>query len=82
MEITLKQHLDRLTELVKKNPKLKDMKIIYSTDSEGNHFENVVFKATSGMLSEGGEFFSEQEIYGKNPDVLQSKLAINCVCIN
>jgi len=58
--------------LVKENPKLKDLPIVYSKDDEGNEFQKVCFTAGVGHIDERGDFVNSNEGDKKT----------NCVCIN
>ena len=82
--ITLNQHIEQLQNLIKDNPKLKDLPIVYSSDDEGNHFQYVNFKASAGcFIKKDQDYMTEIEIYGDGvtPED-NSRLAINCTCIN
>lgn len=71
--ITLQEHIETLQKLVKENPKLKTLPIVYSMDDEGNGFQKVVYKAGVGHIDERGEFDS---------DCNETDKKVNCVCIN
>lgn len=70
--ITLREYIEKLQELAKQNPNLKDLPIIYSRDDEGNQFQKVVYTAVPGHIDKVGEFRNENETSKKT----------NCVCIN
>lgn len=67
---TLKQVVARMQALIKKDPKLADMPVVYAIDEEGNAFNDVFFDATPGHRGEDEMFTTDD---GEE---------INCVCIN
>lgn len=74
----LKEYLDNLNKMVKDNPELLEMNVIYSRDDEGNGFQEVYFTPTLGIFKDG-EFYSNEadfEEYGLKPDDK------NAICIN
>lgn len=48
----VKEYVNTLVEMLKRNPEIEDMEVIYSVDDEGNTFQKVNF-TPSIMLSEG-----------------------------
>jgi len=74
---TLKQFIEELQALAKKNPKALNMPVVYAKDAEGNGFYEVGFKPTTGIY-EDGDFIPSLQL--KKND--RKKSEINSVCIN
>jgi len=70
----LKEYINTLVEMIKQNPEIEDMEVIYSVDDEGNTFQKVNF-TPSVMLSQGLD---------NNYIVVESKATAtgDVVCIN
>ena len=69
----LKKFLEALELMIKSNPKILELDIVYSIDDEGNEFKKVYFEPTIGIYNEDeGLFYTE--------DVQNSY--INAICIN
>lgn len=66
----LKEFLDKLNTMVKEDPKILNLDVIYSSNDEGNSYEPVYFAPSKGNYSEDGEY---------NTDTY---LKINAICIN
>lgn len=64
----LKDLLEQLNQLAKERPEALEMEVVYSSDEEGNNFDEVRWTATLGKFNYP-DFDSESE----NP---------NAVCIN
>ena len=73
----LEEYIKNLTELVGKRPELKNSLVIYSIDSEGNGFEEVIYTPTRGFYDEG-EFTEYDSLEEEGLD----SSYINAVCIN
>ena len=68
--MTLKEYIEELNKLVKQNPKILELPVIYSADDEGNHYQMVHYTPTLGTFD---DFDGEWEAETVNP---------NAVCIN
>ena len=68
--MTLAEHIAACQELIKKDPKNANRKIVYCGDDEGNFFQYVNFSPISGYFN-GSEFDNELP-----------KSKHNTVCIN
>ena len=64
-----KDYVKLLTNLAKEHPEIKDMKVVYSRDDEGNYYGEVYYSPSIGVFN-NGEFDSEEDANA------------NCVCIN
>ncbi len=67
--MTLEKYMDILTMEIKNNPALLECKVVYSSDDEGNVFNEVKFTPTPGNFNKENEFDSESK-------------DINAICIN
>ena len=68
----LSEYITHLQVLVKQNPEARNFDVVYSSDSEGNSYEEVYYHPTIGRF-ESGEF------------EIVSRAEIDCadsVCIN
>lgn len=69
--MTFKTYLDILTNIYKDNPELRDKKVIYGVDSEGNAFMPVVYAPSFGTLDD--TYFEAKTKIDKS---------VNAVCLN
>ena len=70
----LKKYLATLNEMVKANPALLELEVIYSADDEGNYYSKVHYTPSPGKFNDngyGGEFDPDTE--SKKP---------NAICLN
>ena len=67
--MTLEQYHQKLTTLMLQNPNAKKLRVITSSDDEGNQFHPVIFDPTLGSYDDIGNFDQES----KSP---------NAVCVN
>jgi len=72
MVMKLSEYITHLQALVKQNPEVRNYSVVYSSDSEGNSYEEVYYHPTVGCF-ESGEFeiVSRADFY-----------RANSVCIN
>ena len=56
--MNLKEYMEKLNEIVEKNPKALEMDVVHATDDEGNGFQKVHFAPGIGCY-EDGEFDNE-----------------------
>lgn len=50
--MTLKQHIEYVEELVKNNPEVLELEVVYAIDDEGNDYKLVSFKPSILELQE------------------------------
>jgi len=50
--MTVRNYINALTEMLKKNPEIEHYEVIYSTDDEGNSYQKVNFTPTV-MIANG-----------------------------
>ena len=67
--MTLKEYHEKLTTLIKKHPDAADLKVVTSSDDEGNHFTPVIYEPALGYHDDNGDF----DASSKSP---------NAVCLN
>lgn len=69
------EYYNHLRNLIKKDSKVLDYEVVFSSDQEGNKFDKVVFRPGIGYYDQdSGEFVSE--------DCGDQPLKYNAVCIN
>jgi hypothetical protein len=64
----LKDYLDTLNEMVKTNPALLELEVVYSSDDEGNRYGVVLYSPTPGKFDQ-----EEFDSTSKKP---------NAICVN
>ena len=69
----LKEYLNNLIEMVKKNPEIEEYDVIYASDNEGNDFKPVIFTPTIMKVLNEGDYSLEVETQSESP---------NAICIN
>lgn len=69
----VKEYLNNLIEMVKRNPKLEEYDVIYASDDEGNDFKPVIFTPTIMKVLNEGDYSLEVETMSESP---------NAICIN
>lgn len=78
--ITLNQWLNSIQEMIKKNPKVGNYPLIYSTDDEGNEYHKVMFDPTLVQVHNLNERFLEIVGFKDDPDIADEDC--NTICIN
>ena len=78
--ITLNQWLNSIQEMIKKNPKIGDYPLIYSSDDEGNDFHKVSADPTLAQVEDTNQW--SLEIVGFLGDDTIADEDCNVVCIN
>lgn len=73
--MTLREFKQNIDKMLKDNPGLADLPVIYSCDDEGNTYQKVVF-APSGMCISNIEEDRHLE-----PEIYEEQ-KVNCICIN
>ncbi len=69
----LKEHMVSLGKMIEKDPQILEFDVVYSTDDEGNNFEEVRFSPDLGVYDK----------YSKEWDnARSSKKKFNSICIN
>lgn len=68
----LKEFNDRIQDLIKKNPELLEVDVVFAKDDEGNGFNHVNYSATPGN-------FEDHEFTGEGDSTCGK---INAICIN
>lgn len=78
----LKEYVDGLVEFLKSNPELSDSVVIYSSDDEGNCYQEVsyepVVRFTNSVDSHYFDIFHEDDI--EDDDDVENLIKV--VCIN
>jgi|TARA_B110000908_G_scaffold82608_1_gene98910 hypothetical protein len=72
----VKEYINTLIEIVKKNPEIEDYKVIYSSDSEGSTYEKVHYTPTV-MEADGFD-----NAYLEVKPILTINDKANSLCIN
>ena len=67
----LKEYLESINELVKNNPSLLELDVVYASDDEGNNYDFVAFTPSVGKFN--GKPWDGFECPTENP---------NAICIN
>lgn len=75
--MTLREYIDGLNEFLKENPQAENLKVVHSSDDEGNGFHPVIYTGQLGFY-EDGEFISSETLLDEG----FSDEDINSVCIN
>ena len=66
--MTLKEYVDQLNEIIKKNPAAANYEVVYSVDNKDYGFAPIDFPPIIGKLEDGG-FLPEDEFEeGESPD--------------
>lgn len=76
--MTLKEYIATLTVIEKEHP---DLILVYSSDSEGNSFEEVYYSPTIGKF-EDGEFRTYTGEEGEDEEDYVDLSDVNAVCLN
>jgi hypothetical protein len=71
----LKEFLENINEMVRKNPELLELNVAYSRDDEGNGFQEVIFSPTLGWLTEYNFESNDTALRDGNRNV-------DAICIN
>lgn len=71
--MNFKQYVEHLNKMLKGLPPLAELPVIYSSDSEGNSFEEVHYTPSFGFHDD-----DSYDAYNKE----QGQLRVNAVCIN
>jgi len=75
--MTVRNYVNTLVEMLKKNPEIEHMEVVYSTDDEGNSFQKVNFLPCV-MLSQG----LENNYIVMESKTLKSPTEGDVLCIN
>lgn len=73
----LREFLENINELVKKNPEYLNHLVVTSSDDEGNNYTPVYFSPGVGIF-EDSDFIPEDQV----DDWDRDKSDVNAVCVN
>ena len=76
----LKNYLANLNQMVKDNPELLELDVVYSKDDEGNAFHEVHYSPTLGKHEDWD--FLEYNPKAEDPEDSCEEEEINSICIN
>lgn len=80
--MTLKEYIDALTHILKKDPKIYGkMKVVYAVDEEGNDFKEVFYKPNIGHFEKSGSMGDFSPVVKGSTETEEGK-SPNAVCIN
>ena len=74
--MTVRNYINTLVEMVKKNPEIEHYEVIYSADDEGNTFQKVNFTPTV-MIADGLD-----NAYVEVESIMNVDNNANVLCIN
>lgn len=77
--MTLNEYIEKLQEL--KTQYGGDLPLVYSSDSEGNSFEEVYFAPQAGNF-EDREWRSQETFEDEDCEVPEENRVVNAICIN
>jgi len=82
MAKTFKEYVDKLNNLLKNNPKLKNLPVYYAVDEEGNEYKQVLYDPSFVALDVSNDFNQLIGVYldEKTRDI--DKDQINGVVLN
>ena len=69
----LKDFLKNINTLVKNNPNVLELDVVYSKDDEGNEFNKISYTPTLGVFDWEEREFSDEDIWLED---------LNSICIN
>lgn len=72
------EYVNNLTQLLKKNPEIAELEVIYSQDAEGNSYQKV-FYSPSIMNTEGLENAYVTGVMNINPDEIDVETSALCI---
>lgn len=72
----LRDYLESVNEQVKHNPEILDYDVVYSSDAEGNSFEEVFYTPTIGNFDRSGPSNGWNASFNSETD------KPNAICIN
>ena len=76
--MTVNEYVNNLTQLLKKNPEIAELEVIYSQDAEGNSYQKV-FYSPSIMKTEGLENAYVTEVINIDPDQIDEETSALCI---
>ncbi len=75
--ITLKEFKENLDQLIKQYPEILNMRVIVSSDEEGNNYNDIFYTPTIGKYTEDGQFEADTD------ELMRGTIKdCNAVCIN
>ena len=76
----------KISEMIKRLEKIKkeygDMDLVYSSDPEGNHYDEVYFGPTVGCWIAEEEEWVSKDHFIEDSEYFDRDLEINSVCVN
>ena len=78
--MNLNTYIDLLKEMVKENPEVGKMTVVYASDDEGNSFDEVRFAPMVGMLHDSS--YGETVIGEEDAEYFETDYVPNVVVIN
>lgn len=78
----LKEFLNNIQEMVKKDPSLLEKNVIFAKDAEGNGFEEVYYSPSVGVYDTEEYEFVPADSEDFEEEYEYTKEDINAICVN
>jgi len=76
--MTVNEYVNNLTQLLKKNPEIAELEVIYAQDAEGNSYQKVFF-SPSIMKTEGLENAYVTGVINIDADEIDEETSALCI---
>lgn len=76
--MTVNEYVNNLTQLLKKNPEIAELEVIYAQDAEGNSYQKV-FYSPSIMKTEGLENAYVTGVINIDADEIDEETSALCI---